>query len=297
MQVEPVARVRFRWDDLALFLAVARTRALADAAAALGVDTATVSRRLAGLERALGAALVRRGVGAPRLTPAGAAVLARAEEVERAVRAVARWSADDAPPGGPLRVTAPEELVDLVLVPALPRFRARHPGIKLELVGAAANLDLAGGAADVALRMARPRGAALVARAVARIPYAAYCTDGYRRYHRGPHAYLALDGALARTPEAGWTARALAGRAPELRATSLTALAEAAAAGLGVAILPTPLAARHGALRRLTPAAPPIGERTLYAVVPAALRRDPRVRATLAWFDDALAPLRASIDR
>ena len=53
MQVEPIARVPFRWDDLALFLAVARTRALADAAAALGVDAATVSRRLAGLERAL----------------------------------------------------------------------------------------------------------------------------------------------------------------------------------------------------------------------------------------------------
>ena len=72
------------------------------------------------------------------------------------------------------------------------------------------------------------------------------------------------------------------------------ALAAAAAAGLGVAILPTPLAALHGALRRLAPAAPPIGERTLYAVVPAALRRDPRVRAALAWFDDALAPLRAA---
>ncbi len=90
------------------------------------------------------------------------------------------------------------------------------------------------------------------------------------------------------------TASTLAGRAPELRATSLTALAAAAAAGLGVAILPTPLAALHGALRRLAPAAPPIGERTPYAVVPAALRRDPRVRAALAWFDDALAPLRAA---
>ena len=297
MQVEPIARVPFRWDDLALFLAVARTRALADAAAALGVDAATVSRRLAGLERALGAALVRRGTGGPRLTPAGVAVRARAEEVERAVRAVTRWSDDGAALRGPLRVTAPEELVNLALAPALPRFRARHPELKLELIGTAANLDLAGGAADVALRMARPRGAALVARAVARIPYAAYCTDGYRRDHRGPHAYLALDGAMAQTPEARWTTRALAGRAPELRATSLAALAAAAAAGLGVAILPTPLAALHGALRRLAPAAPPIGERTLYAVVPATLRRDPRVRAALAWFDDALAPLRAAVDR
>jgi DNA-binding transcriptional LysR family regulator len=130
--------------------------------------------------------------------------------------------------------------------------------------------------------MARPRGAALLARAVARIPYAAFCTDGYRRAHRGPHAYLALDGAMARTPEARWTARALGGRAPELRASSLAALAAAAAAGLGVAILPTPLAALHGALRRLAPAAPPVGERILYAVVPAALRRDPRLRAALA---------------
>src|SRR4051794_11525670 len=82
------------WDDLGVFLALARAPNLAAGARAAGVDKSTVSRRLAALERALAARLFARTREGLKLTPAGMRLSAHAEAMERALN-VARHELDD----------------------------------------------------------------------------------------------------------------------------------------------------------------------------------------------------------
>src|SRR5215510_3077540 len=78
------------WDDLKYFLAVARARSLTRAATTLRVSLATVSRRIATLERRLNARLFERKRGDYELTESGQAVRMKAEEIEQAILSVER---------------------------------------------------------------------------------------------------------------------------------------------------------------------------------------------------------------
>ncbi|HEV8315676.1 MAG TPA: LysR family transcriptional regulator [Burkholderiaceae bacterium] len=75
------------WNDLHCFVCAAQSRSLAGAARALGVNHATVGRRLSALEKALGAALFARSAAGLQLTPLGEDLLPLAEEAECAMRA------------------------------------------------------------------------------------------------------------------------------------------------------------------------------------------------------------------
>src|SRR3546814_19819221 len=77
----------FDWDDIRVFLAVARTRKIAPAARALGIDATTIARRLARLELALGPELFELGAGERTLTAHGQALLHHAESIESAALA------------------------------------------------------------------------------------------------------------------------------------------------------------------------------------------------------------------
>ncbi|UXN74186.1 LysR family transcriptional regulator [Devosia sp. A8/3-2] len=81
----------FSWDDLRLFLDVARLGGLSAATATTGLSAATLGRRITALERQLGEPLFARSQTGYRLTPAGEALLARAEEVETAMLSLKRW--------------------------------------------------------------------------------------------------------------------------------------------------------------------------------------------------------------
>src|SRR3546814_15726889 len=77
----------FDWDDIRVFLAVARTRKIAPAARALGIDATTIARRLARLERALGPELFELGAGERTLTAHGQALPHNAESIQSADQA------------------------------------------------------------------------------------------------------------------------------------------------------------------------------------------------------------------
>src|SRR5919201_798682 len=108
------------WDGLRIFLALSRGRTLAAAARKLGVDETTVARRLARLEKEIGASLVERAHGGLALTAAGEAVRAAAEEMESAaLTAERRVLGADRQLSGRVRVTAPEILGTYFVLPAL----------------------------------------------------------------------------------------------------------------------------------------------------------------------------------
>lgn len=158
------ALLDYRWDDLRVFLALFRHRTLSGAGAALSLDASTVSRRLAGLEEALGATLFDRTRDGVLPTAAAEQLLSAAEDAENAAFAVARIAEGlERSPEGTVRITAPPLLVDAFLAPAMPGFRKRFPALTLELLASASFADLTRREADIALRMSRPSTGDLVA--------------------------------------------------------------------------------------------------------------------------------------
>lgn len=119
---------------VAAFLAVAARQSFTGGAAELGLTRATVSAQVAELEARLGVRLLHRSTRAVRLTAAGQAFRDRLADLPERMGAAERAArAEHQAPEGPLRVTAPPDLCQRLLVPWSVEFLAQHPGITLEL--------------------------------------------------------------------------------------------------------------------------------------------------------------------
>jgi DNA-binding transcriptional LysR family regulator len=272
------------WDDLRVFLAVARAGSASAAARALGLSQPTVSRRLAGLARELGVELLRAGARGYALTTAGERLRGQLERVDRAILAAQR-AVDrlDARPLGAVRLTAPEGLGLVVVAPRLEAFRREHPGIDLVLVAESNVANLSRREADLALRFVRPRQRELVMRRLATVPFAPYASPRYLRGRpRDPGAAIvagdelvALHESLESSPDSAW----LRAHAPQhrvrVRVHTQLALRSALLAGAGVGLLPDYLGDVPG-LRRLGTG--PALERDLFLVYHRALRGAERVQ-------------------
>src|SRR5690349_14902177 len=131
------------WSDLRHVLTVARAGTLAAAARRLGVNQTTVARRLKAAEQALGTRLFERRDGVLYPTAAGEAAIVRAARVEQEVEALETGvGEDEAGVAGLVRITAVPILANRLLIPALPKLLAVHPGLRLELVAEPRNLNL-----------------------------------------------------------------------------------------------------------------------------------------------------------
>jgi DNA-binding transcriptional LysR family regulator len=122
---------------LRFLLAVARYGGVLAAADELGVTASAVSQQIARLERETGEVLLRRVPSGSVLTPAGLALAEAGEDVERAL-AVARSRLEEAAAEvvGTVRIGGFQSFLTTVMAPALPGWRARHPGLRFETVEA-----------------------------------------------------------------------------------------------------------------------------------------------------------------
>lgn len=281
------------WPDLRVALVAHRAGSLAAAAARLGVDASTMSRRLSALERQLGAALFQRTPSGLVPTPLGERVLPLAEGMEAAMQDVARVAQGvQSQAAGHVRLACPEGLALQVLVPGLPALRAAHPALRLELSMGFAVADLTRREADLALRFVRPSRGDLVFRRVAELPLGAFIAPELLA-RLGPPArpedlpWVGLAHALAHHPEARWLSQHVAAE-PVLRFSSYVVLADAVRRGAGACVM---TAAAAGALG-LVPvplALPPADRLSLYLVTHRALRRVPRVDAAWRWAEACCA--------
>ncbi|WP_342376956.1 LysR family transcriptional regulator [Myxococcus stipitatus] len=277
-----------RWDDLRYLLSVARQGSLAGAARELRVDATTVGRRLAALEKALGTRLVLRGARTLGLTEEAEAVVVRAREMEDSLRSLSDAVSREEKAEGTVRIAATEYLAQALLAPHLGELHARHPGLNVELVVGSDLVDLQRGDADLALRIAPPRGDALVIRKVGDMAFAMYAARGYLRRRGAPrpgdfrnHSVLAYRTTLTSGPESEELTRLTQGGRRLLQSNSTTVLREAAAAGLGVALLPCLTGERDTRLTRV--GAGVLGKRPLWLALHKDLQRSPRVRAASDW--------------
>lgn len=223
------------WDDLRFVLAVAEHGSLAAAARALGVNHATVLRRVAAFEARHDLTLFDRGAGRYSIPPERLRVIDAAREVEAAVEAVARTLRGvQEPLEGRVRVTSTDSFCLAVLPAILVQLRAEARGLRLELMVTNEHLDLARLEAEVAVRPTPELAPELEGERAAELGFAAYGA----RDRAGAGQWLGLAGRLARTRPARWMAENLAPDSVVAGADSFVTLREMAAAGLGQAVIP-----------------------------------------------------------
>ena len=268
------------WEDVRAFAAVVRLGSLSAVARELGLNHATVARRLAALERSLAAAAVQRTPTGYMPTATGARLIEAARRMEMAADAFGRSvgpAASDVT--GDVRITLTEAIANLVVAPRLAELCRRHPGLRIDLVADDRVLSLARREAEVAIRWARPERGELVARRIVDVPYALFGARGQSPMAAGRQVPLIGHGpAGARLPEAQWLARAFPDRAPAIRTTGLPAQIALVRGGAGLGLLPRFVQRVFGDIEAVeTPTPPPV--RSLWLVVHRDLRRQPAIAA------------------
>lgn len=142
------------WNDLKYVLETVRQGGVSGAARVLGVNHATVSRRIAAAEADMGARLFERLPGGYAPTDAGQEAARAAERMELANADLGRLiAARDRSLSGELKVTAPQLMVERVLAPTLVDFRKAHPQIDVTVIATNEVLSLTRREADVAFRI------------------------------------------------------------------------------------------------------------------------------------------------
>jgi molybdate transport repressor ModE-like protein len=163
------------WDDLRIFYAIVRAGSLTAAAHRMGVNQSTVSRRLAALERSLGARVLNRRAGGVSLTAAGEVLLRRAEAIAEQFDQIEDSVAGrDTRLTGRLRVTCTDNFAYNFVILQIGRFLRMHPEIDVDLLTDYQHLSLARREADVAIRTTMKPSETLVGRRLFRIALAAY---------------------------------------------------------------------------------------------------------------------------
>jgi len=282
------------WDDLRLFLPVARLGSLTEAARVLNVSISTVARRLSQLERTLGLSLFLRSQSGYALTADGQRLLEKAAAVEGAMMGVNRL-ADAEASAGRVRLALPEGLAMQILLPRLDAFRTAHPTIALDIVTGPFSLDLTRRESDIALRLIKPTDNDLVARRLGTMAHGIYAAADSKMGGSKTVSRLGWLPEMRRLPIAAATAAWIdqngdktGAEGEEIAFNNLTTLACAAAAGLGQALLPCVVGDAEPRLRRL---AGPEGffVQEVWLVFHRDLRRSPRLRPVVDFLAACLA--------
>ena len=125
----------FNWDNLRVFLGVARAKSALEASHALGIDQSTISRRIKRLETDIGSKLFDRSSQGHRLTSAGHRLLEHVEKLESTLAAVETdVFGDNMALTGEIRLGATEAFGSYFLAPHLAHFCTRHPAIVVDLL-------------------------------------------------------------------------------------------------------------------------------------------------------------------
>jgi len=179
------------WDDLKLFLAVARTGSISGAAKELDVQHSTVSRRIRQFEEKLGARLIERKKKGYELTPAGKKVKQSAELIEVEILNIdGSILGEDTLLTGPLRVTAINNMASSVLMPMFADFSKQYPDIDLHIIVSNTDASLPEREADIAIRLTNTPTDTLIGKKMLTVASAIYGQKAYladmKKQHKEP---------------------------------------------------------------------------------------------------------------
>ncbi len=150
------------WDDMRIFLSVARNETLSGAGRALRMDPATVGRRIARLEEGIGQALFVKSPQGYVLTEAGTHVLDHAERAETAMQAAAASVAGTTGAlSGQIRIGAPDGCANFVLPRVFADLARANPELDLQIVALPRVVNLSRREADMAITVSPPTASRL----------------------------------------------------------------------------------------------------------------------------------------
>jgi DNA-binding transcriptional LysR family regulator len=279
------------WDDVRVFLAVARQGSMRAAGRVLGLSQPTIARRLTAFEATLGGTILfDRLPEGLRLNAAGEQLVPAAETVEEAMLTLERQRAAASPVlSGTVRVSTGECAAGfLARCLAEPTATALPSGIILELIDSRQTKNLARHEADMALRHEPPdSGDFYVLKA------GTFACSVYRRRGAEAAAWITYTDEQAHYEPARWVQRQVeeTGMPVALRASSMLMHLEAIRAGTGRGVLPCYVGDGHPLLERLTQPIPEIAA-DYWIIVHRDLRRSPCVRAAIDWMKALFAEQR-----
>jgi DNA-binding transcriptional LysR family regulator len=238
----------FDWSDLIFFLELARQGRLVPAAKRLRADHTTVSRRIAELERALHCKLFDRNPNGFMLTDAGQKLFTYAESMENNALAISENVGGIATePGGRVRIATMEGIGSFYLAPRLTKLRQSFPAIRIELVTERHLINLTKREADISLSFAQMVGPKLVSEKIGTFQLRLYASPSYIQRHGLPSSIAELDqhdfvdyiDDYVSIPEVRWLHDVLIPSRVVFESSSMIAQQNAAAAGLGMVLLPS----------------------------------------------------------
>lgn len=285
------------WDDLRIFLAVARSGTLQAAGKRLGVDPTTVSRRIARLEAALGRPLFEIGPAGHTPTARGLELIDHVETMESAAIA-GTDSGSDAYPAATIRISVSEGFGTWVVAPNLHEFTAANPQIAVELVATSGFLNPSRREADISVMLARPKRGPLVVRKLTDYRLGLYGAASTPRLENvaelRAQRLVGYVSDLIYAPELNYLHEVAEDLDVSLASTSVNAQAAIIRSGGAMGILPCFIGENIPGIARLLPAEIDI-VRSFWVVVHRDLRKSMRVQQFLNWLDELTQRMQPSI--
>ncbi|UWQ16907.1 LysR family transcriptional regulator [Jannaschia sp. M317] len=283
---------RFRnWSDIRIFLAVMETGSTLAASRRLGMAQPTVARRIDALEHALGLTLFDRDTRGARPTDEARALLPEARTIAQACctleESAARLTSAKA---GTIRLTAIIDAFNSRLSTILEAFVADHPNVAFDLMPSDAQIDISGGACDVAIRIAMGiDDPDLICRKLVTFPLSLFASRTYADRLSQPwseadfhiHRFFVFSGALADHPANRWLQDRIRPDQIAMTCPNMQAVKAAVLMGGGIGILPARTSTPG--LVPVLPLPETVASSSWLVVNPTAWRR-PEVKAFAAFF-------------
>ena len=279
------------WDKLRIFNAAAEAGSFTHAGEVLGLSQSAVSRQVSALELDLQTPLFHRHARGLILTEQGEQLFRTVQEVVQKLE-VTRMRLTDSRerPHGELRITTTVGIGTNWLAPRLGEFLELYPDITVKVILSDDDLDLGMREADMAIRVREPQQPDLIRRRLFTMHFHAYASPAYIKRHGQPRSLDDLDkhriliyGASAgnylnNINSLQYTGRdSRAPRSSALTINNLTAVCNAVAAGVGIAVLPDYLVQTQSELLPILPEAD-MPELECFLVYPEELKNVARVR-------------------
>lgn len=289
------------WDDIRIFLAVARAGQILGAARRLGINHATVSRRVAALEADVKTRLFRRVTTGTLLTPAGEEFLAVAERMEAdLIAARAQMSGEEEAIAGPVRIGAPDGFGVAFLAGRLGALVERHPQLEIQLVPVPRSFSLSRREADIAITVDRPVEGRLIAGKLVDYSLGLYAGSDYAKAHDlpadaselGGHRLIGYVPDLIVSPSLDYAPDVTPDWSSRFAISSALGQVEAVRANAGIGILHSYIARRYPDLVPVTGLRPI--KRAYWLVYHDSVRTVRRVQTVAAFIQEIVEKERAS---
>ncbi len=281
------------WDDLRFFVAIARNGSVTRAATKLGVNHSTVSRRIQAFEKKHNVRLFER-------VPTGYVMTQEAENIYQMALDIEQRSQDierqlfgqDNRLHGKVVITAPNYIINNVLMPHVPDFQKSYPSINIQFHASPDLQNMAAREADIAIRITSQPPETLIGRKVADLSYGLYATKHYWKSNAKQHKVILLSNDATAM---NWLQNDFIDAQVVLHTNSIETMAAAVSNGIGIANLPCIVGETHKKLYRLTQK---LTQQNygVWILSHADLRSTARIRVTREFLNEILLAYKSSFE-